>query len=202
MAPVIRPMRWWHLPEVATLDRAAFPEDAWTPAMFWSELADRACCRYLILVEPTAAVEEVTADSGSGPAAGGGAPGRLVRAGAAAGVPAETASGVDGRIIGYGGVSAVAGEAEIRTIAVAAERRGRGFGALLLETLLREAARRGCDEAFLEVRVDNKPAQRLYERYGFAGVGIRRGYYQPANVDAVIMRRHGLRDLLSDERRA
>ena len=41
----------------------------------------------------------------------------------------------------------------------------------------------------LEVAVDNAPAQRLYAQYGFEGVGIRKGYYQPSNTDALVMLR-------------
>jgi [ribosomal protein S18]-alanine N-acetyltransferase len=37
--------------------------------------------------------------------------------------------------------------------------------------------------------VNNGPAQRLYDRYGFQAVGLRRGYYQPSNTDALVMRR-------------
>jgi ribosomal-protein-alanine N-acetyltransferase len=37
--------------------------------------------------------------------------------------------------------------------------------------------------------VDNLAAQRLYDVYGFQAVGIRRGYYQPSNIDALVMRR-------------
>ena len=40
----------------------------------------------------------------------------------------------------------------------------------------------------LEVRVDNTRAQKLYERFGFEPIGFRRGYYQPGNVDALVMR--------------
>jgi ribosomal-protein-alanine N-acetyltransferase len=40
----------------------------------------------------------------------------------------------------------------------------------------------------LECRVDNARAQKLYERFGFEAIGFRRGYYQPGNVDAVVMR--------------
>ncbi len=40
----------------------------------------------------------------------------------------------------------------------------------------------------LEVRVDNTRAQKLYERFGFEPLGFRRGYYQPGNVDALVMR--------------
>uniref|UniRef100_UPI0015EFFD8C GNAT family N-acetyltransferase n=1 Tax=Streptomyces phytophilus TaxID=722715 RepID=UPI0015EFFD8C len=64
-----------------------------------------------------------------------------------------------------------------------------GLGPRLLEALLAAARRFGCREVLLEVRVDNERAQRLYERHGFAVIGVRRGYYQPGNVDALVMRR-------------
>lgn len=38
------------------------------------------------------------------------------------------------------------------------------------------------------MRVDNPRAQKLYERFGFEPIGFRRGYYQPGNVDALVMR--------------
>ena len=66
---------------------------------------------------------------------------------------------------------------------------GEGIGGALLDGLLTEAARRGCTEVFLEVRVDNDRAQRLYRRRGFTEIGIRRGYYQPSGTDALVMRR-------------
>jgi ribosomal-protein-alanine N-acetyltransferase len=40
----------------------------------------------------------------------------------------------------------------------------------------------------LEVRADNEPAQRLYERLGFERIAVRRGYYQPG-VDGWVLRR-------------
>jgi hypothetical protein len=55
--------------------------------------------------------------------------------------------------------------------------------------LLAEAGRRGCHEVFLEVRVDNARAQKLYRGYGFTEIGLRRGYYQPSGTDALVMRR-------------
>ena len=74
-------------------------------------------------------------------------------------------------------------------MAVAPSRWGQGIGSALLRALLAEAARRGCAEVFLEVRVDNPRAQQLYRRHGFADVGVRRGYYQPSGTDALVMRR-------------
>jgi ribosomal-protein-alanine N-acetyltransferase len=92
------------------------------------------------------------------------------------------------RLIGYAGLLAGAGEAEVLTIAVEPRRAGRGLGAVLLTELMREAARRDCDDVVLEVRVDNERAQRLYRRFGFQDVGIRKGYYQPMGIDALVMR--------------
>ncbi|WP_345697538.1 ribosomal protein S18-alanine N-acetyltransferase [Kitasatospora terrestris] len=94
----------------------------------------------------------------------------------------------DGAILGYAGLMAVGGESDVQTIAVDTERQGRGLGGALLTDLIEESRRRGCAELLLEVRVDNARAQQLYERHGFRPVGIRRGYYQPANVDALVMR--------------
>ena len=96
----------------------------------------------------------------------------------------------DGVIAGYAGMLAPGGgQADVLTVGVTQDRWGEGIGAALVEHLLAEAGRRSCTEVFLEVRVDNDRAQRLYRRHGFDGVGIRRGYYQPSGTDALVMRR-------------
>ncbi len=94
-----------------------------------------------------------------------------------------------GRIVGYGGVRAVAGaaDADIQTIALAPEVRGRGRGRALLRELLTSAAQRGARDVFLEVRADNPVAAALYASEGFVETGRRPRYYQPDDVDAVIM---------------
>jgi [ribosomal protein S18]-alanine N-acetyltransferase len=94
-----------------------------------------------------------------------------------------------GTIVGYAGLLAAGGQADVLTIAVSAARWGQGIGSLLLGDLLTEAVRRGCTEIFLEVRADNARAQRLYRWWGFDDIGIRRGYYQPSGMDAIVMRR-------------
>jgi ribosomal-protein-alanine N-acetyltransferase len=91
-------------------------------------------------------------------------------------------------LVGYAGLMDAGGQADVLTMAVAQDRWGEGIGATLLTELLAEATRRGCREVFLEVRVDNPRAQSLYRRYGFAEVGVRRGYYQPSGTDALVMR--------------
>jgi ribosomal-protein-alanine N-acetyltransferase len=95
----------------------------------------------------------------------------------------------EGRALGYAGLRAVGVEGDVQTIAVAADARGRGIGRALLAELLAEAGRRGVRELFLEVRADNDVARRLYASVGFAEIGVRPRYYQPEDVDAVVMKR-------------
>ncbi|MGW0337961.1 ribosomal protein S18-alanine N-acetyltransferase [Streptomyces sp. NPDC003011] len=94
----------------------------------------------------------------------------------------------DGRIVGYAGLASAGELADVQTIAVARDHQGTGLGSRLLTELLRAATAFECAEVMLECRVDNARAQKLYERFGFAPIGFRRGYYQPGNVDALVMR--------------
>ena len=86
-------------------------------------------------------------------------------------------------VVGWAGLCDYPDEAWVQTMAVAPSAQGRGLGARLLGALLEEAERRRQRVVSLEVRADNGPAQRLYERHGFARVGVRRGYYR-GGVDA------------------
>ncbi len=93
----------------------------------------------------------------------------------------------DRAVLGYAGLSVVdESESWVQNIAVRRDAQKRGIGRLLLESLL---ARAGDRKVLLEVAVDNAPAQRLYASYDFEPVGIRRGYYQPSNTDALVMMR-------------
>lgn len=94
-----------------------------------------------------------------------------------------------GRLVGYAGLRAARGarDADIQTITIAETARGRGRGRALLTALLDEAVRRDVHEVFLEVRADNPVAQTLYASEGFAEVGRRPRYYQPDDVDALVM---------------
>ena len=105
---------------------------------------------------------------------------------AVAGCASEKA---DGEIVGYAGLSVGDREAWVQNLAVRRDRQRHGIGRRLMEALLSEASARGCPTVLLEVAVDNGPAQRLYYDYGFETVGVRRGYYQPTNTDALVMRR-------------
>jgi ribosomal-protein-alanine N-acetyltransferase len=94
----------------------------------------------------------------------------------------------DGRLVGYAGLATSGDLGDIQTIAVARDQWGTGLGGQLLTELLKAATAFECAEVMLECRIDNVRAQKLYERFGFEAIGFRRGYYQPGNVDALVMR--------------
>jgi ribosomal-protein-alanine N-acetyltransferase len=92
----------------------------------------------------------------------------------------------DHQIIGHAVVWKIFEEFHIATIAVAPEYRGQGWGKYLLSSLMEMAIE--AEYALLEVRPSNTSAIRLYEKFGFAKVGMRRHYYRNGE-DAVIMRK-------------
>ncbi len=94
---------------------------------------------------------------------------------------------------------AVAGEAELLTLAVDPAMRRQGIGFSLVSRFLTEAGQRGAARQFLEVAAENHPARALYERAGFRVAGVRRGYYRNpggGTSDAVTMAREGVEHAL------
>ena len=95
-------------------------------------------------------------------------------------------------VVGYAGVGrmgpAAWPEYEIRTIGVAPEAQRRGIARMMMDAIV-ELADSHDAPIFLEVRVGNDPAIRLYEAYDFVINGLRRNYYQPSGADAHTMYR-------------
>jgi [ribosomal protein S18]-alanine N-acetyltransferase len=92
-----------------------------------------------------------------------------------------------GRLVGYLIIARYVDAWHVMNIAVDPDYQRRGIATLLLEALFELTstdARRGYT---LEVRVSNEGAIRLYERLGFKGRGVRRGYYTDNREDALIM---------------
>jgi ribosomal-protein-alanine N-acetyltransferase len=99
---------------------------------------------------------------------------------------------VDGAPVGLILMRAIAGEAEVLTLAVEPSHRRRGVARALLEAGLAQAAAAGAGEAFLEVAADNPAALQLYRQAGFEAAGHRGGYYHRTGaeaVDALVLRR-------------
>ncbi len=94
---------------------------------------------------------------------------------------------IDGAIVGYAGSFVLTPEADVQTMGVAADQRGRGIGALLLTTLIEQAIQAQAAQLILEVRSDNGAAIAMYQRFGFERISSRPNYYAP-DVDALIMR--------------
>ena len=94
---------------------------------------------------------------------------------------------IGGRLAGYAGIQTVLDEGYITNVAVAPEHRRQGLAAALMGELLRFAGERGLAFVTLEVRESNTPARKLYEKYGFAAVGRRKGYYDAPKEDAILM---------------
>ncbi len=83
-----------------------------------------------------------------------------------------------------------ADEAELLTVCVDADRRGRGVGSALLQAALDHAAAAGARRVYLEVEESNGPALALYRRAGFEVAGRRAGYYADragARRDALVL---------------
>ena len=141
-----RELHWTDIDEVVALEGELFPDDAWTPATLWAELAARPRRSYVVEQD------------------------------------------ADGAVVGYAGVDLGGEVADVMTMAVAPDARGRGLGRKLLEELVARARADHAAYLMLEVRADNAPARKLYESRGFETLTVRRRYYQPGDVDAHVMR--------------
>lgn len=150
------------LDAIMALETSTFPDDAWSREQMRAELA-APHRHYLVAERPSGAPAAEPSTAG----------------------PADRPA-----IDGYAGLLAPArsGQGDIQTIAVAERSRRAGLGRMLMLALIAEARRRDVTELFLEVRADNPGAERLYTALGFERIAVRPGYYQPAGVDAIIMR--------------
>lgn len=142
----LRELAWTDIPDLVALESEAFPDDAWTEASWWGELAGRPRRDYVVVHR-------------------------------------------EGELAAYAGLDHGGQVADLMTIAVAPGHRGSGLGAGLLDELESRAAAGGAEALMLEVRADNAPARSLYDRRGYEVLNVRRGYYQPGNIDALVMRK-------------
>ncbi|KGN37387.1 acetyltransferase [Knoellia subterranea KCTC 19937] len=142
----MRALAWADIPELVRLEGEAFPDDAWSAASWWSELAGRPRRDYVVVDR-------------------------------------------EGELAAYAGIDHGGQVADLMTITVAPAHRGSGLGAQVLDELESRASAGGAEAMMLEVRADNASARALYDRRGYDVLNVRRGYYQPGNVDALVMRK-------------
>jgi ribosomal-protein-alanine N-acetyltransferase len=94
---------------------------------------------------------------------------------------------LDREVVAYGGVICYGDEAHITTIAVDPEHHRKKIGTRVMYELMRAAQDMGARAVSLEVRMSNWGAQRMYGRFGFRPVGVRKNYYQETGEDALVM---------------
>jgi len=171
--------------QVTEIDREAFPT-LWAPANYQHELQNR-LAHYIVAYNEEKTVDEPNTEA----------------------VPEKHRSGLLSKvrqlfnhnrffapevppsgkqyIIGFAGFWIMAGEAHIINIAVREVYRLQGVGELLFISIIDMATELHAQLMTLEVRASNTAAQSLYYKYGFARVGLRRGYYSDVKEDATLM---------------
>lgn len=94
-------------------------------------------------------------------------------------------------LMGYAVVMWMPDEVHLLNLSVAAACQRQGWGARMLHWLSDDCVSRGATAMMLEVRPSNVPARRLYDRFGFRQIGVRRRYYPaPGHTreDALVLR--------------
>ena len=191
---VVRPMEERDLTQAAEVEKDAFPTQ-FPPTSFRRELRNRRAL-YLVL----ARVDDASrpddrlppfpdAGAGARERRRGGAFGRFVDGARQAVWRSRNPSWQPGEqlVAGFIGMWRVADEAHIVSVGARTEYRGLGLGELMMIAAMRRALRTKAALATLEVRVSNRPARNLYEKYGFTERGVRKGYYSDNREDALIM---------------
>lgn len=189
------PMTGGDIAEVEIIERQSF-SSPWSRRAYEYDLKENPLAHYLVVRQATSTND---ASPGPGRTPQPGWPGWRARVGSA--VTALTGAlhlsrltlrqfargGSRSPVLGFAGVWMQVGEAHLVTIAVAPPWRGRGLGELLLVNALDLARQLGASAVFLEVRLSNDQARRLYEKYGFAVSRVRKGYYSDNGEDALEM---------------
>lgn len=92
----------------------------------------------------------------------------------------------ENEIIGFAGIWKAVDDIHITNIVVKKSFRNKGIGSIILKQLIEiSKLEKNINSITLEVNIKNVPAQKLYEKFGFENVGIRKKYYN--NMDDAII---------------
>lgn len=92
----------------------------------------------------------------------------------------------ENEIVGFAGIMLIIDEVNIMNIVVKKDKRSLGIGSLLLEEIVKYSKIHNATSITLEVNEKNIPAIKLYKKYGFKQVGLRKKYYNNED-DAILM---------------
>jgi len=187
MGYVVRPMHALDIAQVTEVDREAFPTQ-WPPTSFKSDLNNSVVRHLVACEEGNNLYHQVKV---SEPVANGGLHRILSKIKQLFNKEPSSGEGMFAQtgqiILGYASTWLLIDEVHLTSIAVRETHRRQGIGELLLISIIELAVQISAQVVTLEVRRSNLGAQALYEKYGFARVGMRRGYYSEDGEDAVIM---------------
>ncbi|MBI9030722.1 ribosomal protein S18-alanine N-acetyltransferase [bacterium] len=93
-----------------------------------------------------------------------------------------------GEIVGFFLGWAIYGEYSLMNIGVTKRYQNLGLGSFLLHQVIEKALELECFDIYLEVRESNISAQKLYRKYGFKEISIRKDYYFEPTENALVMR--------------
>ena len=93
----------------------------------------------------------------------------------------------DNKCLGYMGIWKIVNEAHVTNLSVHPDYQNKHLAHRLLLNTIDECYQNKIKYLTLEVRVSNKKAIHLYEKFGFHSLGYRKKYYQDNNEDALIM---------------
>ena len=93
----------------------------------------------------------------------------------------------DKKCVGYMGIWKIIDEAHITNLSVDPDYQNKKLAHRLLLDSIDECMREKIKYITLEVRISNKKAIHLYEKFGFKSLGLRKNYYQDNNESALIM---------------
>lgn len=172
MSYYLRPMGEGDIAQVTEIDREAFPTD-WPPVNFEHELHSW-LAHYVVACKQRKPGKKTT-------------PGTSRSPNYSHPYSMELPPSAGEYIMGFAGLWMMADEAHITNIAVREIHRRQGIGERLLIAIIDLATELNARILTLEVRTSNAAAQHLYSKYGFARVGLRRGYYTDNKEDALLM---------------
>jgi [ribosomal protein S18]-alanine N-acetyltransferase len=207
---VIEPMRLEDIPEVSEIEQTSF-STSWSSYAYRRELTENRLARYLVARWQDGEESAVEKDSPETTSATSTqsqttSPGFRHRISQFLRLwsRSEPSGSVPRRpsLVGYAGLWLMVDEAHITTIAVRPGLRHRGLGEMLMINLAEASATAGAARMTLEVRVSNREAQKLYEKFTFKEEGVRRRYYSDNNEDALIMWSEPLESAAFQERLA
>lgn len=187
-------MRMRDIPEVEAIERVSF-SSPWTRRAYEYDLAENPLAHYVVVREQPTVTESVGGIAPPPPAPATWTERLSVMLASVAGAfhlnAGDRENSASGRetppVLGFAGIWMAVQEAHLVTIAVTPDWRRRGLGELLLVSVIEMAVELMASSLFLEVRISNLGAKRMYDKYGFVVSRVRKAYYSDNGEDALEM---------------